>query len=96
MYDPSCGSAAGGCASGDAVRLKPEKESLDIGRAVRSLDAAASGREFGEGEGEGEVGLLAGFKNEGVLSAYISCSCCAGVLYIRVSGNCEDVLYDWD
>lgn len=52
------------------MRLKEENDSFDIGRAVRSLVATASARELEEGDGE--VGLLAGFKNEGVLSVYIS------------------------
>lgn len=52
------------------MRLKPPKESLDSGRVVRSLALAPSAR--GPDAGEGEVGRLAGRRNEGVLSAYMS------------------------
>lgn len=70
MYDPSCTMGMEGCANGDAVRLKLVKDSLDEERGMRSMGALVSGR--GLGVGEGDVGLLTGLRNEGVLSAYIS------------------------
>ena len=55
---------------GEAVRLKLNEESLESGRAARSVAPAESGR--GTGAGAGEVGRLAGRKKEGALRAYIA------------------------
>ena len=72
MYDPSCTSDGEevGLVRGEAVRLKLEKDSLDIARA-RSFVGGISER-GAEPCGAGDVGRLAGLRNAGALSVYIS------------------------
>ena len=69
MYEPSWTNVDDGRVSGEAVRLKLEKDNLDMGRA-RSF--AATGSVRGTDPGAGEVGRLLGLRNAGALRVYIS------------------------
>ena len=69
MYEPSWTNVDDGRVSGEAVRLKLEKDSLDTVRA-RSLAGALSAR--GAEPGAGEVGRLVGLRNAGAFRVYIS------------------------
>jgi hypothetical protein len=52
--------------TGEAVRLKLEKDSFEVGRE------GTGGSEREGVAGAGEVGLLMGLRKDGVLRAYIS------------------------